>query len=113
MKKWILGLSCLVSLVCCSSEIKLNRTTSVYKLINTYDDVEWCIDYDTANLKVQIISYNYDDTNGLQYTIDKEWNIAPNKYDLVWYGVYGYPQHNNKFYEYNDYYLLDIYYKVS
>ena len=110
MKKWILWLSCLVGLVCCTSEIKLNKTTSVYKLLNTYENVEWCIDYDTANLKVQLLKYNGD--NG-EYTIDKEWNIQPNKYDLVWYSVYGYPRINNKFYEYNDYYLLDIYYKVS
>ena len=111
MKKLILGLSCLLALCSCTSDksVSIGKT---YKLLNTYENVYWFIDYNNACLNVQLITYTMTQGGNYEYTIDKEWVISPTKYQVMSQAIYGSMSYSNKFYEYNDYYLLETYYRV-
>lgn len=107
MKKICLLVVLLFGLLGCTNEKKSVSN----KLLNTYYDVYYFVDYDNACLNVQIITYTNMQGGNVEYTIDKEWVISPNSYQIHRYEIYGYAEHSNVFYEYSDYYLLVQYYR--
>lgn len=106
MKKLILALVLLFGLLGCTNDKVVSG--NINRLLNTYYDVYYYVDYDNACLNVQLLNYNADN---YEYTIEKEWVISPNSYQIHRYGVYGHMEHNNVFYEYNNYYLIVQYYR--
>ena len=109
MKKLILTLVLLFGLLGCTNDKVVSGVAN--KLLNTYYDVYYYVDYDNACLNVQIINSVSQQSGSIEYTIEKEWVISPNNYQIHRYGVYGYMEHNNVFYEYSDYYLIVQYYR--
>ena len=101
MKKILLGCLCVLSMVSCTSDIKVGKTTN--SLVEKVESVEYGIDLDDNCYDV--IQGHYDN---YELVIDRSWHIPFEKVNVITTYTISYYSKTANLYIYTQNYLLEL-----